>query len=435
MKRLEINSLFRDNIGGKLYFVWNLFVVIAVTYCTVSIPFSVAIYESSSIYLYRELGLTIIFSLDILISLIRIRRKASFMHIEHSALQVFYRRWIVVDIIAAIPFSLIFGIPWLQLVRLVKAIKVFFLIQMLRQLMAHISNVILMLQLLFWATIATHWLSCGWISLRGLDHDLDLFTNYVNAVYWTVSTLTTVGYGDLTPVNTNERMYAILTMIFGFSFFGYLIGSFAGILSKKDPIREKYNENLDKLTNAARYANLPLDLQRRIFEYFRYQMTRRVGYDEESFINELPSSMRGEVSLYFRKEVIENVSLFDDAPQEFIFDIAQQLHESIAAPDEYIFKAGDYGKQMFLIAHGSVEVYNPEETQVLRTLSEGDYFGEIALFQDVPRTATIKAATYCDLYSLNKQTFEATLKNHPKIASRIKDKAVRRSKNLPSLED
>ena len=427
--------MFRDNIGGKLYFVWNLFVVIAVTYCTVSIPFSVAIYESSTIYLYREIALTLIFSLDILISLIRIRRKASFMHIEHSALQVFYRRWIVIDIIAAIPFSLIFGISWLQLIRLVKAIKVFYLIQMLRQLMAHISNVILMLQLLFWATIATHWLSCGWISLRGLDHDLDLFTNYVNAVYWTVSTLTTVGYGDMTPVNTNERMYAILTMIFGYSFFGYLIGSFAGILSKKDPIREKYNENLDKLTNAARYANLPLDLQRRIFEYFRYQMTRRVGYDEESFINELPSSMRGEVSLYFRKEVIENVSLFDDAPQQFIFDIAQQLHESIAAPDEYIFKAGDYGKQMFLIAHGSVDVYNSEETQVLRTLSEGDYFGEIALFQDVPRTATIKAATYCDLYSLNKQTFEATLKNYPKIAARIKQKAVSRSKNLPSLDD
>ena len=435
MKRIDSKSFFTEHLVGKLYGTWNILVVIAVTYCTVSIPFSVAIFESANVFIFRESLLTLIFTLDILISLMRLRRKETYIHIEHSALQAFYQRWMFVDILAAIPFSFLFGVPWLQLIRLVKIIKVVFLIQVLRQLMAHISNLILMLQLLFWATIATHWLSCGWISLRGLDHDLNLTTNYIDAVYWTVTTLTTVGYGDTTPASTNEKLYAILTMIFGYSFFGYLIGSFAGILSKKDPIREKYNENLEKLTNAARYANLPLDLQRRIYEYFRYQMTRRVGYDEESFINELPSSMRGEVSLYFRKEVIENVSLFNDAPQQFILDIAQQLHETIAAPEEYIFKAGDYGKQMFLIAHGSVEVYNQEENQLLRTLSEGDYFGEIALFQDIPRTATVKAATYCDLYSLNKQMFEATLQDYPQIASRIREKAVRRSKNLPTIED
>ncbi len=416
-------------MGVKLYSVWNVFIVIVTTYTTVVIPFSVAIFESDQIYLNRELFLTFVYAGDVLISLFRIKQKASFIHLEYNSMKVFYRRWIITDIIAALPLAAIFGVSWLQLFRLTKIAKVVYLIQIFRRIKAHFTNTILLMQFLYWATIATHWLSCGWMRLRGLDHDIDVYTNYVDALYWVISTMTTVGYGDITPVTSLERIYAIITMIFGYSFFGYLIGSFASILTKKDPIREKYNQNLEKLTNAARYANLPLDLQRRIYEYFNYQMTRRVGYDEESFINELPPGMRGEVSLYFRKEVIENIYLFADAPQSFIMEIAQQLRERIVAPDDYVFKAGDHGQQMFLIAHGSVSVFNKDETLLYRTLSEGDFFGEIALFQDIPRTATVKANTYCDIYALGKQTFEKTLEQYPDIAARIKEKATQRSSN------
>lgn len=419
-------------MGVKLYGAWDVFIVIVTTYTTVAIPLSVAIYESGQIYYDRELFLTVVYVSDVLISFLRIKRKASFIHLEYNAMKVYYRRWIVADIIAALPLAALFGVPWLQLFRLTKIAKVVYLIQIFRRIKAHFTNTILLMQFLYWAAIATHWLSCGWIRIHGLDHDVDVETNYIDALYWTVSTMTTVGYGDITPVTSLERLYAIITMIFGYSFLGYLIGSFASILTKKDPIKEKYTQNMEKLTNAARYANLPLDLQRRIYDYFNYQMTRRVGYDEESFINELPPGMRGEVSLYFRKEVIENIYLFTDAPQSFIMEIAQQLRERIVAPDDYVFKAGDQGQQMFLIAHGSVSVFSEDETQLYRTLSEGDFFGEIALFQDSPRTATVKANTYCDIYSLGKLTFEKTLEQYPEIAAKIKEKATQRSRNEPN---
>ncbi len=219
-------------------------------------------------------------------------------------------------------------------------------------------------------------------------------------------------------------------MIFGYTFFGYLIGSFAGLLAKKDPIREKFNENLEKLTNAARYANLPLDLQRRIYEYFRYQMARRAGYDEESFIKDLPSSMQAEVSLYFRKEVIENISLFQGAPLSFIMEIAQHLSERIIAPEEYIFKEGDTGSEMYLIAHGSIGFWNRDESTRLSTLRDGDFFGEIALFRDIPRTATARAETFCDLYALSQEAFEMVFLRYPDIADQIRIKAEERAENI-----
>lgn len=417
------------SFGSKIFGAWNLLILTVVTFSTVSIPFSIAVSESSQVFLVREIILTALYVADILLSLFRLKRKVSSMHIEHSAMKSFYQRWIIVEVVAALPLALLFGLPWLQLLRLTKLVKVIYIIQIFRRVKAQSSNYLLMLQIIYWAAMATHWLSCGWLSLRGLDHDVDLYTNYIDALYWTTSTLTTVGYGDITPITTTERLYTIITMIFGFSFLGYLVGSVAGILAKKDPIQEKFNENLEKLTNAARYANLPLDLQRRIYSYFRYQMIRRVGYDEESFIEELPSSMRGEVSLYFRKEVIENISLFQDAHQDFIMEIGQHLRERIVAPEEYIFKSGDLGKEMFLIAHGSVGILNSDETVHFRTLENGDFFGEIALFKDIPRTATARAETYCDLYILSQDAFEIVFQKYPKIADQIRSKAQERAGN------
>ncbi len=48
--------------------------------------------------------------------------------------------------------------------------------------------------ILFWLVIAIHWLSCGWIAIRGIDLGIDHYSNYVRALYWNITTLTTVGY-------------------------------------------------------------------------------------------------------------------------------------------------------------------------------------------------------------------------------------------------
>ncbi len=421
-----------DNVSprldARLFTAWNVILVIVATYTSFAIPFSLASEESPLLFQRREIFLTAIYMLDILISVYRLQQKKSVIHLEYSAMRSFFLRWIWLDVLAALPLTALFGLPWLQIVRLAKMVKVTYLLTVLRRIHANVSNLVLIGQMIYWIAIATHWLSCGWLVIRGFDHDLDLTTNYINALYWTSMTLTTVGFGDITPITNIERVYAIFTMFFGYSFFGYLIGSFAGILTKQNPIKEKYKQNMEKLTNAARYAGLPLDLQQQIHAYYQYQMTRRIGYDEESFINELPASLRGEVSLHFRKEVIEGVAIFEDAPQDFILEIAQQLRERITAPNECIFKAGDFGKEVFFIAHGTINIWNKEETQILNTLGKGDFFGEVALFKDLPRTATARANTYCDLYILNQHAFEEVFTGYPKIVERIQAKAEQRSR-------
>jgi len=70
-----------------------------------------------------------------------------------------------------------------------------------------------------------------------------------------------------------------------------------------------------------------------------------------------------------------------------------------------------------------------DETVIYNTLSDGDFFGEIALFKNQPRTATVQVITYSDLYTLEKQVFEHVLENYPEITDQIKKSSEERLEN------
>lgn len=67
-----------------------------------------------------------------------------------------------------------------------------------------------------------------WWKVIGIDPD-DQVTLYIASLYWTFTTVITVGYGDITPMNLEERIYTIVAMMLGSTMFGYIIGSIASL--------------------------------------------------------------------------------------------------------------------------------------------------------------------------------------------------------------
>jgi voltage-gated potassium channel len=87
----------------------------------------------------------------------------------------------------------------------------------------------------------------------------------------------------------------------------------------------------------------------------------------------------------------------------------------------------DAGNEMYFIISGMLDVIRNGNPIFL--LKEGDFFGEMALVSNVPRTATVKARSFCNLYKLERQTFKKIISDYPEIAEQIKEKA--RSRKMP----
>lgn len=98
-----------------------------------------------------------------------------------------------------------------------------------------------------WGTIilVAHWIACifymianlqpdevvTWIESRQLN-DASIPEKYIAAIYWSILTMTTVGYGDIAPVSLLERMYAVLAMILASAVFGYSMNTVATVIKE-----------------------------------------------------------------------------------------------------------------------------------------------------------------------------------------------------------
>jgi signal-transduction protein with cAMP-binding, CBS, and nucleotidyltransferase domain len=102
---------------------------------------------------------------------------------------------------------------------------------------------------------------------------------------------------------------------------------------------------------------------------------------------------------------------------------------------DIIFSEGDIGTEMYILQTGTVELFKEiaGETRILATLEKGDFFGEMSVLEDLPRTAAARAKTDVELVKINGAMFDTMLKNNTEIAIRMMRKLSRRVREVTSM--
>lgn len=408
---------------------WHMLVAAAAVAAAIDIPARLLLdYRTRVEVTCFDLTLSLVFLIDLLLYARGagwLRRHAQ-SRPRAGVITPYRKRWLVIDLVAVIPFAALSASPVLQLLRLLKLVRVAERTWRWQRTELHYPTVLRLSLFFFWLALSAHWIACGWLGLRGLSAEYDNLTNYVRALYWCVTTLTTVGYGDITPTTNTELFYTMLTMILGVGVYGYVIGNVAGVLANIDPARVRHRELVGKVTAFMRYRGMPSRLQRRILDYYEYLWEKRLGYDESAAISGLPPTLRTEVSLFLNRDIIQKVPLFRGTSEEFIRAIALGMRPVIFVPGDYIMRAGEQGEEMYFISKGTVEVISADGRQVYATLTDGDFVGEIALVLRKPRTASVRATDYCDLYMLTRSSLDRVLARHPDVAAHIQAIAEQR---------
>jgi len=114
-------------------------------------------------------------------------------------------------------------------------------------------------------------------------------------------------------------------------------------------------------------------------------------------------------------ELLRGLPMFAPLPPPTLEYLAGRLHPVAVAGAETIFHEGDPGDLFYVIADGRVQVL--VGGRPARELGTGDYFGEIALLREVPRTATVTALTDVELYALDGDQFVAAVTGHAESAA------------------
>jgi CRP/FNR family cyclic AMP-dependent transcriptional regulator len=114
---------------------------------------------------------------------------------------------------------------------------------------------------------------------------------------------------------------------------------------------------------------------------------------------------------------LRSVMLFHEVPDHDLQALARLVRFRDYAPGEQILKKGDPTSDLCIVKHGTVSVYLNEgaEKIALASLGEGAYFGELAVFDEYPRSANVAAATPARICLIDRNTFQSFIRMHPAV--------------------
>lgn len=133
------------------------------------------------------------------------------------------------------------------------------------------------------------------------------------------------------------------------------------------------------------------------------------------------------------EEMLAKVPLFAGLSKKHLRQVASLATRLDEPADKALTREGQRGMEFIVILDGEVEVRRGDE--VIATRGPGDFVGEIALIQDVPRTATVVTRTPVTIEVIGRQEFATLLTDEPEIGSKIKETAEKRLAELGEGSD
>ena len=215
---------------------------------------------------------------------------------------------------------------------------------------------------------------------RGPAGDWTRLRQYLLGLYWAITTISTVGYGDFVPVTDKERAYAILAMFVGSGFYGYVVAQAANIISNADADTAKYYEKMDSVAVWMKHHRFPSRIRRQIRCYYRAYYSQRLCIDEQELMSDLNPALKQNIAEFLLHELVVTHPIFAKLPEGLMSKFITLVRLTRAALGEEIVVQGEESRSMFVISTGLCEVSVIDwdaRTVSKAPLPEGESFGEL----------------------------------------------------------
>jgi len=263
---------------------------------------------------------------------------------------------------------------------------------------------------------------------------------YLRALYFAFTTLTTVGYGDITPLLPLEICLTMVTQLLGTSIFGFIIGNISSMVSQNDKFVLMIQDKMDTVKHIINSRQLPEELTLRIKRHYEYSWKQSHAGKEDEVFSELPLALKTDFALFIHRDLIKKVTMFKMLNPEVIPSLVARLKAQLACDGDIIIREGLFGNEMTFIGNGCVQLRvgfntNGHDFEIeVDNIRDGDYFADYAVVLDQARhPVTAVATAYCDLFVLSHQDFLHFGDEFPKSLIEIIDLCKERFISLTNL--
>ncbi|KAL2078247.1 hypothetical protein ACEWY4_025932 [Coilia grayii] len=437
--------------------LWDWMILLATFYVAVTVPYNVCftayhdLETASRSTIVSDIAVEMLFILDIILNFrtTYVSQSGQVVYDSRSICIHYAATWFFVDLVAALPFDLLyaFNITVTSLVHLLKTVRLLRLLRLLQKLdrYSQYSAMVLTLLMSMFALLA-HWMACIWyvIGRKEMEsHDPEIWdigwlhelgkrleTPYVNStlggpsvrsayiasLYFTLSSLTSVGFGNVCANTDAEKIFSICTMLIGALMHAVVFGNVTAIIQRMYSRRSQYHTRMKDLKDFIRVHGLPQQLKQRMLEYFQTTWSVNNGIDANELLHDFPDELRADIAMHLNKDILQ-LPVFKGASRGCLRSLSLHIKTTFCAPGEYLIRQGDALHADYFVCSGSLEVL--KDGMVLAILGKGDLIGSDLPCQDhvIKTNADVKALTYCDMQYINVRALREVLELYPEYAS------------------
>ncbi|KAK9947626.1 hypothetical protein M0R45_003241 [Rubus argutus] len=235
-----------------------------------------------------------------------------------------------------------------------------------------------------------------------------LWIRYVTSVYWSITTLTTVGYGDLHPVNTREMIFDIFYMLFNLGLTSYLIGNMTNLVVHGTSRTRKFRDTIQAASSFAQRNQLPVRLQDQMLAHLCLKFrTDAEGLQQQETLDSLPKAIRSSISHYLFYSLVDKVYLFHGVSNDLLFQLVSEMKAEYFPPKEDVILQNEAPTDFYILVTGAADlvVLKNGVEQVIGEAKTGDLIGEIGVLCYRPQLFTVRTKRLTQLLRLNRTTF------------------------------
>lgn len=360
-------------------------------------------------------------------------------HRSEEILKHYLKRWFGLDLISNASIFLVPINPILVFLQLLRSSKIFRVLgrwehlQLFNPLILRISRYSLgMLLLTNW--ISAIWLAIGlqggndsWIYRTGLNNQ-DFGRQYLMSWYWSVTTMASVGYGDITPKTDHEVITAIVVMGLGVILFAFAIGNVVAFVSQLDDGRAEYKMRQASIRRYLEFNGVSMKTLSRLRQFNDYLWEQSHGTNPDEILGRLPSSIRSEIIAEMLENSVRTVPLFSQAPITLRNRLLTLLRPEFFPPGSIILNQDEPGDEIVFLTHGSARLVTKAEISVEEIFfQKGDYFGDLSFFLKENRNCSVVAESYVEAFLLNRTIFNDIMNRDPRLRRVIESMATSQS--------
>ncbi|NWS47704.1 KCNH7 protein, partial [Probosciger aterrimus] len=331
------------------------------------------------------------------------------------------------------------------LIGLLKTARLLRLVRVARKLdrYSEYGAAVLMLLMCIFALIA-HWLACIWYAIGNVERPylahkigwLDslgeqlgkhynksdassgpsIKDKYVTALYFTFSSLTSVGFGNVSPNTNSEKIFSICVMLIGSLMYASIFGNVSAIIQRLYSGTARYHMQMLRVKEFIRFHQIPNPLRQRLEEYFQHAWTYTNGIDMNMVLKGFPECLQADICLHLNQNLLQNCKAFRGASKGCLRALAMKFKTTHAPPGDTLVHCGDVLTALYFVSRGSIEILKSDI--VVAILGKNDIFGEMVHLYAKPgkSNADVRALTYCDLHKIQREDLLEVLDMYPEFS-------------------